>query len=198
MQRITIYTFLLLLSGFGLMNCERENFNEVIDTPEVLAPTEVEFEEGFELRTQGTSLLRTEGSARRFVGATANAYAITSGTIVCEGASGYSIEPGGGPNFFSFYFLEFDGNYIALNVALTVEVDGVRRILFALVPPGSGCQEQSNEISITSLTDDHISGSFTGTFFSLDGPSSPDLSCSGFTYVGEYTAAFSLAYEDCE
>ncbi len=198
MKRIAIYTFLLLLTGFGLMNCERDNFNEVIDTPEVLVPTEVEFEAGLELRSQGTSFLQTEGSARRLVGPTANAYVITSGTITCEGGSVYSTEYQGS-DFFTFEFSESEGSFFAYNIILTAAVDGVsRRVLFALVPPGSGCQDQNNEVIITSLTDDHISGSFTGAFFSLDGPLSPDLPCFGFNYVGEYTAFFSLPYQDCE
>lgn len=197
MQRTTIYIFLLLSAGCAFMSCEREDFRETTDIPGEAAPTEIEFEEGFALRAQDETVFLADGSAKRFVGSTSTMFAITSGTIICDGAFGYNLEHTGS-NAFILQFLEIEGNYYTNFVSLTAEVDGAPRLLFSLVPQGSGCQQQPREITITSLTDDHISGSLTGSFFSLDGATSPDLPCSGFTYVGEFTASFSLAYEDCE
>lgn len=179
------------------MGCDRENFNEVNEIPAELTPTVVEFEGGFALRAQNETVFLADGSARRFASPGSTLFVISSGTIVCESNSGWSVNYEG-PNFFSLGFFQGEDGFSAFNANLTVEVDGVPKVLFAFVPQGSGCQEQSTEVTITSLTDDHISGSFTGSFFSLDSAANPNLPCSGFTYVGEYTASFSLAYEDCE
>lgn len=197
MQRTTIYIFMLLTAGWAFMSCEREDFNETIDIPGEVTPTEVEIAQGFALMAQDEAVFISDGSAKRLVGGGNTLFAISSGTIICEGGSSYSTSYDG-ENFFALEFIEVAGEYFVFRAGLTTEVDAQLMTLFSLVPPGSGCQEQLAEVTITSLTEDQISGSFTGDFFKMDGPLGNDLPCGGFVYVGEYTASFSLAYEDCE
>ncbi len=196
MQRITIC--FCLAAFFILTNCDQENFIEITEIPEEVTPAEVEFQQGFALKAQEEDIFVSEGSAKRFIGGNGLiSYAISSGTIVCEGGSGYSTSYSGS-NFFVFDFYEFEGDQYVTRAGITTEVDGQPTVLFSLVAPGSGCQEQNVEVTITDITETEISGTFTGDFFKMDGPIGSDLPCSGFVYVGEYTAFFSMPYEDCE
>jgi hypothetical protein len=70
--------------------------------------------------------------------------------------------------------------------------------LLSLVLPGSGCPENFAEITITELTDEHISGTYTASFFRFGDVISDTLPCNGFIYVGDFTAEFSLPYEVCQ
>ena len=187
-----------LAACFILTNCDRENFNEVTEIPEEIVPAEIEIQQGFALKAQEEDLFVSEGSAKRFVGSGSTYfYAVSSGTIVCEGGSAYSTSYTG-PNLFFVDFYEFEGEHFVTTAGISTEVDGQPMVLFSLISPGSGCQEQTVELTITEITDTEISGTFTGDFFRIDGPLGNDLPCSGFVYVGEYTASFSLPYEDCE
>ncbi|MCI4647465.1 hypothetical protein [Phaeodactylibacter sp.] len=196
MQRITIC--FCLIAFFALTNCDRENFIDVTEIPEEVTPVEVEVQQGFALKAQEEDIFVSEGSAMRFIGADGVFfYAISSGTITCEGGGAYSTSYTG-PNLFFVDFYEFEGEHFVTQAGITTEVDGQPTVLFSLVAPGSGCQEQNVEVTITEITATEISGTFTGDFFKMDGPIGSDLPCSGFVYVDEYTASFSLPYEDCE
>ncbi|MEQ8703960.1 MAG: hypothetical protein RIC19_08560 [Phaeodactylibacter sp.] len=196
MQRITIC--FCLVAFLSLTNCERENFNEITEIPEEITPAEVEYQQGFALKAQEEDIFVSEGSAKRFIGANNfTSYALTSGTIICEGGSAYSTSYNGS-NFFVLDFYVFEGEEYVTTVGITTEVDGQPMVLLGLISPGSGCEYQTAELTITEITETEISGTFTGDFFRIDGPLGNDLPCSGFVYVGEYTAAFSMPYEDCE
>jgi hypothetical protein len=199
MQRITIC--FCVIAFFTLTNCERENFNETIDIPEEVTPVEVEFQQGFALMAQDEEIFVSEGSGRRFVGIDDfTLYALTSGTIICNGGPAYSASPNSTDNsFFILDFYVYEGEEYVTQVGITTEVDGQPTILFGQVSPGSGCEYQKAELAITEITDTEISGTFTGDFFRIDGgPLGNDLPCSGHVYVGEYTASFSIPYEDCQ
>lgn len=198
MQRITIC--FCLVAFFALTNCDRENFNEITEIPEEVTPAEVEFQQGFALKAQEEDVFVSEGDARRFIGANNfTSYALTSGTIICNGGASYTASTGGnGANFFILDFYVFEGEEYVTQVGITAEVDGQPMVLFSLVSPGTGCEYQNSELSITEITETEITGTFTGDFFRIDGPLGNDLPCSGYVYVGEYTASFSMPYEDCE
>lgn len=196
MQRITIC--FCLAAFFTLTNCDRENFNEVTEIPEEVTPAEVLYQKGFSLQAQEEEVFITDGVARRFVGANGfTSYVISSGTIVCEGGSAYSTSYNGS-NFFILDFYEFEGENYVSQVGITTEVDGQPMVLFSLISPGSGCEYQKAELTISEITETEITGTYTGDFFRIDGPLGTDLPCSGYVYVGEYTASFSMPYEDCE
>jgi len=196
MQRITIC--FCLVAFFTLTNCERENFNETIDIPEEVTPAEVEFQQGFALKAQEEDVFVSEGDARRLVGAgNFLSYVLTSGTITCTGGTSYSASANG-DDFFILEFYVFEGEEYVTQVGITAEVDGQPTALFSLFSPGTGCEHQKAELTITEITETEITGTFTGDFFRIDGPLGNDLPCSGYVYVGEYTASFSMAYEDCE
>jgi hypothetical protein len=197
MQRITIC--FCLVAFFALTNCDRENFNEVTEIPEEVTPAEVEFQQGFALKAQEEEVFVSEGDARRFVGSNNFvSYALTSGTITCTGGASYTASPGANGNFFILDFYVWDGEEYPTQVGITAEVDGQPTVLFSLFSPGTGCEHQTAELEITEITETEITGTFTGDFFRIDGPLGNDLPCSGYVYVGEYTASFSMPYEDCE
>lgn len=196
MQRITIC--FCLVAFFTLTNCERENFNETIDIPEEVMPAEVEFQQGLALKAQEEDIFVSEGMARRFIGVDSfTYYALTSGTITCNGGGAYSISSDG-DNFFMVEFYIFEDEPYLWQVGLVAEVDGQPTVLLSQVPAGSGCEYQNAELTITEITETEISGTFTGDFFRIDGPMGNHLPCGGHIYVGEYTASFSMPYEDCE
>ncbi len=196
MQRITICLWAIVY--IALVSCERENFLEITEAPEAAPPTTVEYQQGFALRAQEEDVFIAEGTAKRITGAGGfTSYAISSGAIICEGGSAYSTSYTG-ENFFVLEFYEFEGEHYVTQAGITTEVDGQPTVLFSLVPPGSGCQEQTAAVTINAITETEISGTFTGDFFRMDGPVGNDLPCGGFVYVDEYTASFSLSYEDCE
>lgn len=102
MQRISIC--FCLIAFFALTNCDRENFIDVTEIPEEVTPVEVEVQQGFALKAQEEDIFVSEGSAMRFIGADGVFfYAISSGTITCEGGGAYSTSYTG-PNLF---FVDF-------------------------------------------------------------------------------------------
>jgi len=196
MQRITIC--FCVIAFFALTNCERENFNETIDIPEEVTPAEVEFQQGLALKAQEEDVFVSEGDARRLVGAgDFVSFVLTSGTITCNGGAAYTVSSSG-DDFFILEFYVFEGEEYVTQVGITTEVDGEPMVLFSLFSPGTGCDYQTSELTITEITETEISGTYTGDFFRIDGPLGNDLPCSGYVYVGEYTASFSMPYVDCE
>lgn len=186
--------FLLLLAvSFG---CDRANFATVTDSPLPVDTTVVEFEEGFAFRRPNGDVSFSEGMAKRGNGW----FAISSGLIACNGPDGYNTTWDGsnGNLFFTLDFYEFQGDYFVTRCDITTAVNGQQMTLLSNVPVGSGCPNNLSALTISELTDDMVSGAFTGDFFQISGMLSDTLPCSGFTYVGQFTATFSLPYEVCE
>ena len=177
--------------------CDRENIESITDLPYDEPPVEIEIFEGMAFQAYSGDMIFTEGSAKRLGDAGSYLFALSSGVITCSGPDGYTTSYDGN-SFFNLEFYEFEGEYFPFQATITTEIDGVPISLLSLVPSGSGCQEQQVEVTITELTDDHVSGTFSGDFFKMGSQIGSDLPCSGFIYVGAFTAEFSMPYEVCQ
>lgn len=197
MRILSLYLVVFILGCTLFFSCDRENIESITDVPIVEPPVEVDIIEGLAFQAYNGDLIINEGSAKR-LGTPGNyLFALSSGTITCIDPSSYSTSYNGN-SYFNLEFYEFDGEYYTFQANITTEIDGVPISLRGLVPPGSGCQEQEITLTITELTDDHISGTFSGDFFKMGSQIGSDLPCSGFVYVGEFTAEFSMPYELCQ
>lgn len=183
----------------GLLACEREDYYVIEDTP-VDEPVEIDVFNGFAFQAYNGDEIITEGAARRLNTGPDDSYTmvLTSGAVVCDGPNGYSTTSDGDQYFNIAFVAAADGEYYPYLGILTTEVEGQLMTLHSLVPAGSGCPQNIAEITIEELTDDHVTGTYTASFFRFGETIDDSLPCNGFEYVGEFTAEFSLPYEVCQ